>query len=293
MLDSYPAVQDTVAASIAGMSAKIVEFPLDTIKVRLQSQSFNFKGPMDACVQTFRNEGFFAFYQGLSAPLFGAALEATMLFVCYQKAANLLTGGKGTRDDLNMGQVLVAGTLAGIGTATVLTPVELIKCRLQVQQETKSVTSAAKSAANSKGPIDVIKKAIKTDGITGLYRGFTSTLLRELPANAAWFGAYEGFARFFGSCKNASEAPMYIQLMAGGLAGMFYWGVPYPIDTVKSELQTMKNPESFQKVCARIYKNHGIKGFYKGCLLTCVRAIPGNAVIFFAYEQILSYLQTH
>ena len=72
---------------------------------------------------------------------------------------------------------------------------------------------------------------------------------------------------------------------------MAYWGVPYPIDTIKSELQTMKNPDSILSVGKRIVAQRGFLGLYKGLTVTLVRAVPGNAVTFFVYEKVARFLR--
>lgn len=72
---------------------------------------------------------------------------------------------------------------------------------------------------------------------------------------------------------------------------MAYWGVPYPIDTIKSELQTSKSKDSILSVGKRIVAERGISGLYKGLTVTLVRAIPGNAVTFFVYERVARLLR--
>lgn len=50
---------------MAGVAGKFVEFPFDTVKVRLQTQPLDhpiFKGPYDCFRQTVRNEGFLGLY---------------------------------------------------------------------------------------------------------------------------------------------------------------------------------------------------------------------------------------
>lgn len=60
------------------MSGKLVEYPFDTLKVRLQI------GPYEGalhCVRTvIREEGIMAFYRGLSTPLIGSGMEVSTLF---------------------------------------------------------------------------------------------------------------------------------------------------------------------------------------------------------------------
>jgi hypothetical protein len=60
----------------------------------------------------------------------------------------------------------------------ILSPIELVKCRLQVQKE-------CKSTAYYKGPYDCLRKIIMEEGIRhGLFRGLASTLARETPCYA-------------------------------------------------------------------------------------------------------------
>ncbi|RQM05050.1 hypothetical protein DH86_00003628, partial [Scytalidium sp. 3C] len=69
---------------ISGIAGKYIEYPFDTVKVRLQSQPDHlpplYKGPLDCFKQSIRNEGFVSLYRGISAPLVGAALETSSLF---------------------------------------------------------------------------------------------------------------------------------------------------------------------------------------------------------------------
>jgi ornithine carrier protein len=78
------ALQDVVCGSLAGIVGKYIEYPFDTVKVRLQSQPdhlpLRYKGPLDCFKQSLRQDGFFGIYRGISAPLVGAAVENACLF---------------------------------------------------------------------------------------------------------------------------------------------------------------------------------------------------------------------
>jgi len=68
---------------IAGILGKYIEYPFDTVKVRLQSQPAGrvlYTGPLDCFRQSIHNTGFLGLYRGVSAPLFGAAIETSSLF---------------------------------------------------------------------------------------------------------------------------------------------------------------------------------------------------------------------
>ena len=65
-----------VSGGIGGMTLTLVGYPLDTIKVQLQTaEAGKFKGTMDCAKQTMARDGFFVRVVGYS--LFGACLAAT------------------------------------------------------------------------------------------------------------------------------------------------------------------------------------------------------------------------
>ncbi|WRT64638.1 uncharacterized protein IL334_001572 [Kwoniella shivajii] len=244
------ALEDILFGSAAGMIAKVFEHPFDLVKVRLQSQPTDrpatFTGPLDCFNQTRKREGFFGLYRGLTAPLIGAACENATLFVCYNKWKDLivtlrpeipgLISGKGKARELTTPEIAIAGGGAGFMASFVLTPIELIKCRMQVQRlslegavsssvssikaspeigshpfattphipssAAASSTLATSSMAHSLkpkllGPVGLTGDVIKRNGVKGLWLGQTGTLFRETGGSAAWFATFEYVAKKF------------------------------------------------------------------------------------------------
>lgn len=78
------AIKDIVCGSAAGVVGKYIEYPFDTVKVRLQSQPDNvplrYNGPIDCFKKSLQRDGFVGIYRGISAPLVGAAVETSTLF---------------------------------------------------------------------------------------------------------------------------------------------------------------------------------------------------------------------
>jgi ornithine carrier protein len=85
------ALKDVVCGSAAGVVGKYIEYPFDTIKVRLQSQPdtipLKYKGPLDCFKQSLQRDGFLGIYRGISAPLVGAAVETSTLFFSVSSSA--------------------------------------------------------------------------------------------------------------------------------------------------------------------------------------------------------------
>jgi ornithine carrier protein len=78
------AIKDIVCGSVAGVVGKYIEYPFDTVKVRLQSQPdgvpLRYTGPLDCFKKSLQRDGFLGIYRGISAPLVGAAVETSTLF---------------------------------------------------------------------------------------------------------------------------------------------------------------------------------------------------------------------
>jgi ornithine carrier protein len=78
------ALKDIICGSAAGVVGKYIEYPFDTVKVRLQSQPdqvpLRYTGPLDCFKKSLQQDGFTGIYRGISAPLVGAAVETSALF---------------------------------------------------------------------------------------------------------------------------------------------------------------------------------------------------------------------
>jgi len=128
---------DVIFGSIAGLAGKVIEYPFDTIKVRLQVQPLEgavpFKGPMDCLYKSIQMEGVSGLFKGISAPLIGSMAENAVLFVAYNRIQNLIRQWYKVpeSDSLSMKHLCTAGFLSGASVSFVMTPVELIKCKLQ------------------------------------------------------------------------------------------------------------------------------------------------------------------
>ena len=168
---------EVVAGSVAGMVTKCFEHPMDTIKVQLQTQpSAPRSSVVSLVVDLCRRHGALALYRGLALPLCAAAGENSVLFYSYALAASALDPG--ARDDERpLGTVLAASTFAAVAVSFLLTPVELVKVRLQ-----STLLGTGEGARSS--PLDCAARCLRARGVVGLYRGHAAMLLREVPGNA-------------------------------------------------------------------------------------------------------------
>lgn len=198
------------------------------------------------------------------------------------------------RDPLPLSALVGCGAASGAFTSLLLTPVELIKCKMQVPIETRG------TVISRPGPFTLIAAVYRHHGIMGFWHGQMGTLIREMGGSAAWFGSYEGVTIAFrkmahGKRNLKSEEgslPIYQQMLAGAVAGMSYNFLFYPADTIKSRMQTGEvlaatgARQTFWGVGKATWNQHGLKGLYRGCGITVARSAPSSALIFTIYEAL-------
>lgn len=137
-----------------------------------------------------------------------------------------------------------------------------------------------------------------TEGLRGFYRGLAVSML-SFSHGAVQFAVYEPAKRMYfarqaergvESPKLSNEATVVISSAAKLIAG----AVTYPYQVLRSRLQNYHADERFGRgivgVAARIWREEGVVGFYRGLVPGVVRVMPATWVTFLVYENVKHYL---
>lgn len=277
--------KDLLAGTAAGLIAKVIEYPFDTIKVRQQLH------PSHSVVQIARlavqQDGIVnGFYRGLMAPMFGAMAESAIVFALYAKTKRLLANEEALRngDAQPLFHTTIGGIVSGVGVAFWLTPVEYIKVRLQAPHLRSQYT----------GVMDCLAQSLRSGGVQTLFQGHSSTLLRETLGGALYFTMYEvACSLMTPTGKTRDDLNPLAVMFAGALSGATYWSSTFPADTIKSRIQSglLCPKEGFVRNLMHVMRTEGILALYNGLSVTLVRSVPSNGVIFFTYEMIMRSLK--
>lgn len=309
-------LQDFVAGTFAGVAITLVGHPFDTIKVRLQTQHQAYASAIQATLKTIRDEGFRGLYKGMGSPMVTIPLINAIVFSAYGQAKSWMQGRDASDEDLSIPQLALAGAWAGFVNSAVVTPVELIKIRLQNQYENTAaqfnlnlkerLRSGLRSSLFERkifynGPIDCIVKITKEKGVSGLWKGMSSTIYREIPGYMGQFVVYEYVKRYLILRQGPDSTvdnlhPLHLML-AGGLSGIGAWLASYPMDYVKTHIQSAFDAEKYRKNkllldggfidCWRqIVKENGFTSLWRGFGPCVARAFPANAAGFLGYELV-------
>ena len=132
---TLPLWAEIIAGGSAGACQVVFTNPLEIVKIRLQIQGEMAKSvenaPKRSAIWIVRHLGLVGLYKGASACLLRDVPFSAIYFPAY---AHLKKDyfGEGPNKRLNVGQLLVAGAIAGIPAAYLTTPCDVIKTRLQV-----------------------------------------------------------------------------------------------------------------------------------------------------------------
>ena len=158
-------------------------------------------------------------------------------------------------------------------------PFERVKIILQIQGQ-KQLAPGEKPKYS--GGLDVVRQLYKQGGIRSVYRGSAMTLGRDGPGSAAYFATYEILKRNL-TPKDENGKPGKLSLtavcVAGGTAGVAMWIPVFPVDTIKSRMQSGEGNLSVSQTIKEIHGRGGIKAFFPGFGPAIARAIPANVSI--------------
>ena len=187
------------------------------------------------------------FYRGVKSPLMGSVLLNIKTFYVYDLLYK------------HTGNYFMAGSLTGLALSLIETPTDLIKSKMQTNSN-KSYTSIIKN--------------------NNIYQGFKITALRNFFSVGLFFWGYNSTKTLF---KNE-----YIGSFVGGAAaGFLCWGPTYPLDNIKTRIQTSNKTTGI----IECMKKTGFKRMWTGFSPCIIRSVIVNPFVFLAYELGIKYLQ--
>ena len=319
--------KEAVSGAIAGFAATIALHPLDVIKTRLQVQDtvvkgdIKYKGTVHALKTILKSEGARGAYAGLSPAMVGNTASWAMYFAFYDRAKKryemkeddiATTTTTHTKTLKASWETLLAATEAGVGVSVLTNPIWVAKTRLALQERggggsdvsTGGVVRNTKATkVRYKGLLDCLYSIARNEGVPGLYKGLTPSLLL-VSHGAIQFTCYENLKNIArGGVSVAPDdndtAPSMEQreltstecAVYGMLSKILASFVTYPQQVVRARMQKLqieeRNQIKYKSVLqsfGTISRREGISGMYKGMVPNLARMLPSTGVTFFTYE---------
>ena len=177
-----------IAGASAGGLATTTTYPLDLLRTRFAAQG-NVKvytSILSSVRDIARNEGMKGFFRGLTAAV-GQVVPYMGLFFTTYEALRVPVAGL----DLPFGSGdATSGVIASVFAKTGVFPLDLVRKRLQVQGPTRS-RYVHGNIPEYDGVMRTVRTILARQGVKGLYRGLTVSLIKAAPASAVTMWTYE------------------------------------------------------------------------------------------------------
>nr|XP_028565985.1 solute carrier family 25 member 47 isoform X2 [Podarcis muralis] len=286
------AQMDFIAGAIGGGVSAAVGYPLDTIKVRIQTQT-SYRGIWHCIRDTYRTEKVLGFYRGVSMTVITASFITSFSFGIYKNILYNICRFRYGSADTKPSKVDVSFAAAATGAIRVvlMSPAELAKVRLQIQKDPLAIPPHVLiSKPKYQGAVHCLRTVVKEEGFRGLYKGSLALMWRDCCSSVVYFLTYNVLCDWL-TPAGKDRADLWAVLLSGGCAGVLAWGTATPMDVIKSRMQV--DGEGLRRYSGLVHcvrdsvREEGVRVLFKGLGLNSIRAFPANMMVFFTYEGVL------
>jgi solute carrier family 25 (adenine nucleotide translocator) protein 4/5/6/31 len=288
-----PFVADFLMGGVSAAVSKTAAAPIERVKLLIQNQDEMIKqgrldrkyaGIGDCFKRTMADEGVVSLWRGNTANVIRYFPTQALNFAFRDKFKAMF----GYRKDKDGYAKWMAGNLASGGAAgatSLLFVYSLDYARTRLANDAKSAKKGGERQFN--GLVDVYKKTLASDGISGLYRGFGPSVLGIIVYRGLYFGMYDSIKPVVltGSLEGnflASFALGWCVTTGAGIAS-------YPLDTVRRRMMMTSGEavkyNSSMHAFTSIIKAEGVRSLFKGAGANILRGVAGAGVLSL-YDQV-------
>lgn len=269
----------------AAVISKTAAAPIERVKLLVQNQGEMLKqgridkpysGVIDCTARTFKTEGLVSFWRGNLANCIRYFPTQALNFAFKDQIKALFKSSKKDSYPVAFSKNIASGGAAGAFSLFFVYSLDYARTRLANDAK---VAGKEGGAREFNGLIDVYKKTLKSDGVTGLYRGFVISCVGIIVYRGCYFGFYDSLKPIVlgdNAGVFASFALGYVVTITSGL-------ISYPIDTIRRRMmmtsgQAVKYKGSID-CTVQILKNEGFMSFMKGAGANILRGVAGAGVL--------------
>ncbi|MCJ1473334.1 hypothetical protein MMC13_001985 [Lambiella insularis] len=282
----------------------------------------NFTSTFDGLRKIARNEGLSSLWRGLSPTLVMAIPANVIYFTGYD---SLRTSSRSPIKTYvsDAYAPLIAGSIARVAAATVISPIEMFRTRMQ----------ATSGTGVFRNTLLGLQDMVKAQGYTSLWRGLTLTMWRDVPFSGIYWWGYEATRNALTDVRdrrrgrtldphrsrtrlrsrsrsNENHTSTFVDsFAAGAVSGAIAAIVTTPFDVGKTRQQVLKHAEdcaasssssprshkgagtglrpedrSMPRFLYHIFRTEGTAGLFRGWAARCLKVAPACAIMISSYE---------
>lgn len=176
----------------------------------------------------------------------------------------------------------LGGVLSCGITHTLVTPLDLVKCRLQV------------NPAKYKNLITGFRVTVAEEGVRGLARGWAPTFFGYSMQGLCKFGFYEYFKHLYSDILGEENTYLWrtsLYLAASASAEFFADIALSPMESIKVKIQTTPGfANTLRQAAPKMHAEEGMNAFFKSVAPLWMRQIPYTMMKFACFEKTVELL---
>merc|ERR1712182_173716 len=256
--------------------------PIERVKLLVQNQDEMIKqgrldkpytGVIDCTTRVLKTEGVYPFWRGNMANVLRYFPTQALNFAFKDTVKGIFATPKDASAAMKFATNITSGGVAGTLSLTFVYSLDYARTRLANDAKGKG------GERQFNGLIDVYTKTLKSDGIQGLYRGFTISAVGIFIYRGMYFGLYDSLKPIL----LGEDASVLLSFLLG-------WGVTitaglmsYPIDTIRRRMMMTSGGGVKYKGSidcgVQIMKNEVFMSLMKGAGANILRGVAGAGVL--------------
>jgi len=275
-------VENFLLAGVAAGVSKTAAAPIERIKLLVQNQDEMIKqgrldkpynGVLDCLRRVLATEGVYPLWRGNLANVLRYFPTQALNFAFKDSIKAIFATPKDASAQRKFATNIASGGAAG--TLSLLFVYSLDYARTRLANDNKSKTGTRQF----NGLIDVYVKTLKSDGIQGLYRGFTISAVGIFIYRGMYFGLFDTLSPII----VGKDGNVGISFLLGWAVTVTAGLMSYPIDTIRRRMMMTSGGGVKYKGsvdCAmQIMKNEGFMSMMKGAGANILRGVAGAGVL--------------
>jgi len=275
-------IENFLLSGVAAGVSKTAAAPIERVKLLVQNQDEMIKqgrldkpynGVIDCTTRVLKTEGVYPFWRGNLANVLRYFPTQALNFAFKDSIKAIFKTPKDAPNYVKFSTNIASGGAAGTMSLLFVYSLDYARTRLANDAKGKG------GERQFNGLIDVYVKTLKSDGIQGLYRGFTISAVGIFIYRGMYFGLYD------------TLKPLLLGADAGvGISFILGWGVTvtaglmsYPIDTVRRRMMMTSGGGVKYKgsidCFVQVLKNEGFMSLMKGAGANILRGVAGAGVL--------------
>lgn len=280
--DKLGFVENFMLSGVAAGVSKTVAAPIERVKLLVQNQNEMIKqgrldkpysGVIDCASRVLKTEGVYPFWRGNLANVLRYFPTQALNFAFKDSVKAMFKTPKDAPQYMKFATNITSGGVAGTMSLLFVYSLDYARTRLANDAKGKG------GERQFNGLIDVYAKTLKSDGIQGLYRGFTISCVGIFIYRGMYFGLYDSLKPIL----LGEDASVLLSFLLG-------WGVTitaglmsYPIDTIRRRMMMTSGSavkyKNSMDCAVQVIKGEGFMSLMKGAGANILRGVAGAGVL--------------